>query len=138
MENNNNLAYISIIAIVAVVGIIGLIMMVSGSKATTPGMDFSIGGENLAGDAKVYDSSSSFSANSGICSWSARCLVKTENGLILQSVSGSALNSQYSGSCSSWASSQATTACGAFGAVVEPDSFELRYSSSNVLKKIDL
>ena len=50
---NNNLAYISIIAIVAVVGIIGLIMMVGGSKATTPGMDFSIGGENLAGDAKT-------------------------------------------------------------------------------------
>jgi hypothetical protein len=58
MENNNNLAYISIIAIVAVVGIIGLIMMVSGSKATTPGMDFAIGGENLAGDASYIGSGS--------------------------------------------------------------------------------
>jgi hypothetical protein len=52
-KNNNSMAYISIIAIVAVVGIIGLIMMMSGgtTKQATP-MDFSIGGENLAGDAR--------------------------------------------------------------------------------------
>ena len=57
-KNNNNLAYISIIAVVAVVGIVGLIMMMgSSNKQASPtdflGMDFSLGGDNLAGDAKV-------------------------------------------------------------------------------------
>jgi hypothetical protein len=57
-KNNNNLAYISIIAVVAVVGIIGLIIMVGGgsskqaSSADLSAMGFSIGGDNLVGDAR--------------------------------------------------------------------------------------
>jgi hypothetical protein len=65
-KNNNNLAYISIIAVVAVVGMIGLIMTMGGGsttkQASTPAnLDFSLGGENLAGDARALSPSLSVS-----------------------------------------------------------------------------
>lgn len=134
---NNNLALLSLVAVVAIVGVIGLVMMTNGGSANQMTPTYTVDADgNLAGDAKVYSSSSSLNSNRGICSWSAQCLVSTDSGYQMVAVSGSALNSQYSGSCSDWGAGQATSACGDLGALVEPDSLEVVLSSNIVLEKL--